>query len=179
MARDVVDAALGRRDAGRRPSRTKELPLVGAAARSEIEQIADSLVQPLRDAAAARGETRAPWPPRVARRLVDRHGRQAVDVMALAHDLDMVAPVGLAVEHLEDEVVWAVRHELALTLDDVLSRRMRLAQELPDRGASIAPRAADILADELGWSAQRREREIAAYLATARREYGVPRSRLE
>ena len=33
------------------------------------------------------------------------------------------------------EVAWAARRELALTLDDVLARRMRLAQELPDRGA--------------------------------------------
>ena len=31
---------------------------------------------------------------------------------------------------------WAVRHELALSLDDVLARRTRLAQELPDRGAA-------------------------------------------
>jgi len=179
MARDVVDAALGRRDARRRPSRTKELPLVGAAPRDELEQIAESLVQPLRDAAAARGESRATWPPRVARRLVDRHGRQAVDVMALASDLDLAAPIGIGLDHLEAEVAWAVRHELALTLDDVLARRMRLAQELPDRGAAIAPRVAEILGDELGWDAGRRRREVAAYLATARREYGVPRSRLE
>ena len=179
MARDVVDATLGRREARRRPSRTKELPLVGAASRDELDQIADSLVQPLRDAAAARGEAGAPWPPRVARRLADRHGRQAVDVMALARDLDMTAPIGLGIDHLEAEVVWAVRHELALTVDDVLSRRMRLAQELPDRGAAIARRVADILGDELSWTARRREQEVAGYLATARREYGVPRSRLE
>ena len=30
----------------------------------------------------------------------------------------------------------------ALTIDDVLSRRMRLAPELPDRGVSVAPRVA-------------------------------------
>ena len=179
MARDVVNAALGRREARRRPSRTGELPLVGAAPRNELDDIAETLVQPLRDAAAARGETRAPWPPRVARRLVDRHGRQAVDVMALARELDLVAPIGLGVDHLEAEVVWAARHELALTLDDVLARRMRLAQELPDRGAGIAVRVADILGDELGWDTRHREREVADYLANARREYGVPRSRLE
>lgn len=179
MARDVVDAALGKREARRRPSRTKELPLVGAAPHRELDQIADSLVQPLRDAAAARGETRAPWPPRVARRLADRHGRQAVDVMSLARDLDLAVPLGLGVEHLEAEVAWAARHELALSLDDVLARRMRLAQELPDRGASIAPRAAEVLGDELGWDGPRRQREVAAYLERARREYGVPRSSLE
>ncbi len=179
MARDVVDAALGKREAKRRRSRTRELPLVGAAPRGELDQIAESLVKPLRDAAAARGESRATWPSRVARRLADRHGRQAVDVMSLARELDLAVPLGLGIEHLEAEVAWAARHELALSLDDVLARRMRLAQELPDRGASIAPRAAEILGDELGWDATRRKREVAAYLERARREFGVPRSSLE
>jgi glycerol-3-phosphate dehydrogenase len=179
MARDVVDASLGKREAKRRPSRTKELALVGAAPRSELDQIADSLVRPLRDAAAARGETRPPWPERVARRLADRHGRQAVDVMALARELDLAGPLGHGIDHLEAEVAWAARHELALSLDDVLARRMRLAMELPDRGAAIAPKVADILGDELGWDGNRRAREVAAYVERARREYGVPRSSLE
>ena len=42
--------------------------------------------------------------------------------------------------YLEAEVTWAVERELAQTLDDVLVRRIRLAPELRDRGASIAPR---------------------------------------
>ena len=53
--------------------------------------------------------------------------------------------------YLEAEVAWAVEHELAQTLDDVLVRRIRLAPELRDRGASIAPRVAAIMAPLLGW----------------------------
>ena len=52
---------------------------------------------------------------------------------------------------LEAEVAWAARHELALSLDDVLARRTRLAQELPDRGAAVAPRVAGGPRAELGW----------------------------
>lgn len=174
MARDVVDASLGKTEARRRKSGTAELPVVGAAPRSELAQIAASLEQPLRDAAAAHGAAGAAWPARVARRLADRYGREAVDVMALARELDLAMPLGDGIDHLQAEVAWAARHELALSIDDVLARRMRLSQELPDRGASIAPRVAAVLGAELGWDADRQAAEVASYLETARREYGLP-----
>jgi glycerol-3-phosphate dehydrogenase len=56
----------------------------------------------------------------------------------------------------------------------VLARRTRLAQELPDRGAAIAPRVAAILGTALGWDADRQAAEVAAYLEGAERQYGVP-----
>jgi glycerol-3-phosphate dehydrogenase len=174
MAQDVVDASLGRTEARRRRSGTAELPLVGAAPRDELAQVASSLERPLRDAAAALGQTGATWPARIARRLADRYGREAPEVVALARDLNLAAPLGEGVDHLQSEVAWAVRHELALSIDDVLARRMRLAQELPDRGASIAPTVASILGDELGWDPAQQSAEVDAYLETARREYGLP-----
>jgi glycerol-3-phosphate dehydrogenase len=174
MARDVVDASLGRTEARRRRSGTAELPLVGAAPPSELAQIGASLERPLRDAAAARGETRAPWPARIGERLAERYGREAIDVMSMARELDLAAPLGYGVDHIQAEVAWAARRELALSLDDVLARRMRLAQELPDRGAAIAPGVAAVLGAELGWDEPRQAAEVQRYLETARREYGLP-----
>ena len=174
MARDVVDASLGKTEARRRRSQTADLPLVGAASRDELDQIAASLERPLRDASAMRGETRATWPARVARRLADRYGREAPDVLSLARELNLAVPLGERIDHLQAEVAWAARHELALSIDDVLARRMRLAQELPDRGASIAPTVASVLGAELGWDKRRQTTEIKRYLDIARREYGVP-----
>ncbi len=174
MARDVVDASLGKTEAKRRKSGTADLPVVGAAPRDELAQIAASLERPLRDAAGMFGEADATWPVRIARRLADRYGREAVDVMTLARELDLARPLGEGVDHLEAEVAWAARNELALSLDDVLARRMRLAQELPDRGASIAARVAEVLGAELGWDELRRAAEVDLYLETARREYGLP-----
>ena len=174
MARDVVDASLGRTEARKRRSQTGDLALVGAAPRDELEQIAASLERPLRDAAAMRGETRATWPARVARRLAARYGREAPDVLTLARELNLAAPLGERIDHLQAEVAWAARHELALSIDDVLARRMRLAQELPDRGAAIAPVVAAVLGPELGWDKRRQNTEVKRYLDTARREYGVP-----
>jgi glycerol-3-phosphate dehydrogenase len=174
MARDVVDASLGRSEARKRRSQTADLPLVGAAPLDELDQIAASLERPLRDAAAMRGETRATWPERVARRLADRYGREAPDVLTLARELNLAVPLGERIDHLQGEAAWAARNEMALSIDDVLARRMRLAQELPDRGASIAPSVAAVLGAELGWDKRRQNTEVRRYLEIARREYAVP-----
>ena len=168
MARDVVDAALGKREARRRPSGTGELPLVGAPARSDLDQLARRL-----DGATTALDGLA------ATRLVDRYGTEAEAVLALGHELGLVAADGRpqtlgAGTHLAAEVPWAARNELAASLDDVLARRMRLAQVLPDRGASIAPRVAALLGTELGWDDARQAAEVDVYLDGARREYGVP-----
>ena len=72
-----------------------------------------------------------------------------------AASLGLLRPLVPGRPFLEAEVAWAARHELALSLDDVLARRTRLAQELPDRGAAIAPRVAEILGAELGWDEAR------------------------
>jgi glycerol-3-phosphate dehydrogenase len=94
--------------------------------------------------------------------------------MILARELDLARPLGEGVDHLQAEVAWAARNELALSIDDVLARRMRLAQELPDRGASIASGVARVLGAELGWDEARQASEVTSYLEGARREYGLP-----
>src|SRR4029079_7737941 len=85
----------------------------------------------------------------VAARLVRRHGRHAAEVAALGAKEGLLAPLGPGIDHIEAEVAWAARHEHAMSRDDVLSRRMRLAQELPDRGGAVAARVAQLLGDEL------------------------------
>jgi glycerol-3-phosphate dehydrogenase len=164
MARDAVDAALRAlgEEPRSRPSTTAGLRLIGAADPPELDRVAASL--------AADHELT----PVVVDRLVRRHGRHAAEVAALGAREGRLKPLGPGVDHLEAEVVWAARHEHALSLDDVLSRRMRLAQELPDRGAGVAVRVANLLGDELGWDSHDRVRHIAEYLEGARREYGVP-----
>ena len=165
MARDVIDAALGPADARSRPSRTADWALIGAADEHARARIVSDLltVPPL----AALGSE-------VVARLVDRHGTEAPGVVALAGDCDLLRPLVGGRTYLEAEVAWAARHELALSLDDVLARRLRVAAELPDRGAAIAPRVAAILGAELGWGAARQALEVQLYVASATREFGIP-----
>jgi glycerol-3-phosphate dehydrogenase len=164
MARDVIDVVLGRDEAKRRPSDTAERRLVGAADIDALARIAGELSTI--PAVRAVG-------PETATRLVARHGTEAPAVVALGAELDLLRPLVDGRFFLEAEVAWATRSELALSVDDVLARRTRLAQELPDRGAAIAPRVAQILGRDLGWGEARQRLEVDAYLASARREFSV------
>jgi glycerol-3-phosphate dehydrogenase len=97
-----------------------------------------------------------------------------VDVVALGERVGLLQALGPDTDHLAVEVAWAAREELALGVADVMVRRTRLAQELPDRGASIAPRVAEILGAELGWTKRRRQDEVAGFLARAHHDFDVP-----
>ncbi|MDX2166232.1 MAG: glycerol-3-phosphate dehydrogenase/oxidase [Deltaproteobacteria bacterium] len=67
------------------------------------------------------------------------------------------------------EIEYAVREEMALTLEDVLERRCRLLLWDTELGASVAEGAARILAARLGWDEARRRDEVAHYLALVER----------
>ncbi len=63
----------------------------------------------------------------------------------------------------EAEVIWAVRRELARTVDDVLSRRLRTL--ILDAQASLeaAPRVAELMAGELGFDEHWQTRQVAQF----------------
>jgi glycerol-3-phosphate dehydrogenase len=67
--------------------------------------------------------------------------------------------------YLGAEIRYAVTHEGALHLVDILARRTRVSIETADRGKSAAVEVADIVADTLGWDAAQRQREIENYCA--------------
>ena len=164
MARDVIDAVLGREGARRRPSDTADHRLIGAADGPERARLAAEVAS-----IAAIADTH----PQAATRLVARHGTEAAAVTALGAELDLLRPLVPGRPFLEAEVAWAVRNELALSVDDVLSRRFRLSPELGKERAAVATRVAAIMADELGWDVERCEQERETYLATAAREYAA------
>src|SRR5262245_53727926 len=57
-------------------------------------------------------------------------------------------------------VVWAVREEMARTLEDALARRLR-ALFLDARAAmAMAPAVAELMGRELSWDPARRQREV-------------------
>ena len=165
MARDVIDAALGREAARARPSRTADWPLIGAADRATRERIAAEVAT---CAPVSEGH------PQIAARLADRHGTEAPAIAALGEELDLLRPLVPGRPFLEAEVAWAVRHELALSVDDVLSRRLRLSPELGEQRPAVASRAAEIMSHELGWTPIECEMERDRYVDSAAREFGVP-----
>ena len=178
MAEQTIDAALGvlGERAADRPSPTTTRRLVGAADRPELDRIAASLSAPAATSAApvSSAASAVSLEPAVAARLVARHGTQAPEVVALGREIGLLGRLVEGEDHLEAEVAWAARHELALSIDDVLARRMRIVHELPDRAAAIASRVAAILGAEPGWDETRQAAEVESFLAGARREFAVP-----
>ncbi|WP_201979728.1 glycerol-3-phosphate dehydrogenase/oxidase [Hymenobacter rubidus] len=71
-------------------------------------------------------------------------------------------------EFLQAEVVWAARHELARTVEDVLARRVRLL--FLDAAAAVraAPVVARLLARELGRDAEWEASQVKAFAELAR-----------
>jgi glycerol-3-phosphate dehydrogenase len=93
--------------------------------------------------------------------------------VALGGELDLLRPLVPGRPYLEAEVAWGVRRELALSIDDVLSRRLRLSPELGDRRVAVAARVAEIMGAELGWGQTRRALEVETYRESAAREFAV------
>jgi glycerol-3-phosphate dehydrogenase len=60
------------------------------------------------------------------------------------------APLHSALPYTEAEVIWAVRQEMARTVEDVLARRTRALLLNARAAMEMAPRVAEILALELG-----------------------------
>lgn len=84
-------------------------------------------------------------------------------------DPAMAAPVGES-RYSGAEVVYAVTHEGALHLDDILTRRTRISIETPDRGVAVAREVADLVGPHLGWTGQDVAREVEHYLARVEAE---------
>jgi len=97
-------------------------------------------------------------------KLGDRYGTLADDVRALiTQDARLAEPLVPGLPYIKAEAVYAARAEMAVTLDDVLSRRTRA--RLFDRPASVA--AADdvarLIADDMGWDDTEVERQVADF----------------
>ncbi len=80
----------------------------------------------------------------------------------------LAAPLDARLPYTGAEVVWAARHEMARTVEDILARRTR-ALFLNARAAdAMAPEVSRLMAAELGWDAARQAAEVAAFSALAR-----------
>ena len=95
----------------------------------------------------------------VAHHLVQTYGDRAPQVLALAaEDEGLAEPIVPGLPWLAAEAVWAVRHEMAVTLGDVLERRTRLS--LSDRHAGLLSDAPALVAREAAWAPEQLASEI-------------------
>jgi glycerol-3-phosphate dehydrogenase len=159
MAADAVDVVA--RDLGRRrPSPTAGIPLglrgSLADAVTRVRQLCETL----------------DVDPAVAEHLVERHGDDAARVLSLAVEAGETGPLVDGLPYLEAEVRWAVTHELALDVADVLERRTQIAWRHRAAGGAAVEVVADRMGDLLGWSAAQRRAHAAGYRAAVAAERG-------
>ena len=83
---------------------------------------------------------------------------------------DGMGALGVRAPDGRAEAVYAVRYEMAMTVDDVLSRRTRALILGRDAAVAAAPEVAELLARELGWTTDERTEQVGAFVAQAQRE---------
>jgi glycerol-3-phosphate dehydrogenase len=159
MAADVVDHAVRRLGLHARPSRTDQLPLLGADGYHQLQRG--------RDAVALRHGLSVG----VLEHLIERYGSVAREVLALVDSSPRLGrPLAGAPDYLAAEIVFAAAAEGALHLEDTLARRTRISFETAHRGVDSARAAASLMGEVLDWDAARMTREIDHYLARVEAE---------
>jgi glycerol-3-phosphate dehydrogenase len=166
MARDVIDAAVADFDRlGREvpASVTDQVPLLGADGLAAVQ------------AATLRLAEDYGVPREAVEHLLGRYGTLAEEVLGLVRtDPGLARPLAEGHPYLRAEVSYAVTHEEALHVEDVLMRRTRLFIEAADGGAGAAADVAAIMGRLLGWSRRRRAAETRRYLELLEAERVVP-----
>jgi glycerol-3-phosphate dehydrogenase len=84
-----------------------------------------------------------------------------------AREPELAERLNPALPYTGAEIVWAARHELALTVEDVLARRTRALFLNARAAVEMAPQAAGLMARELGRDDAWKTRELAAFQETA------------
>jgi glycerol-3-phosphate dehydrogenase len=159
MAADAVDVAVSDLDRPVAPSWTDRLPIVGADGYHELWDDRVSLAHRV-GLDVARVE-----------HLLQRYGTRISDLLSLIEAQPSLGePIPGAGEYLRAEAVYAVSHEGALHLEDVLTRRTRISIEERDRGVAAAPEVAALVAPLLGWDSSQQQREVTNYLARVEAE---------
>jgi glycerol-3-phosphate dehydrogenase len=143
MASDTIDQ-VGRLLGRRIRARTKHLLLLGA----------DGFQAPPATPEAAS----------LHEHLAGRYGTEAEHVLALIReDPTWREPLVPGLPYVRAEAIHAARHEMAGTLDDVLSRRTRSRLLARDASRAAADDVARLLAPELGWDAARTRHEVEGF----------------
>lgn len=152
MAEDAVDFALGKARAKELPSVTTTTPLAGAAGYQAMwnnrQHLAEQMGLDLE----------------VVEHLLNRYGSE-VTILAdlIEEDESLREQIAGAEPYIRAEIVFAARFEGALHLDDVMMHRTRLNYEVKDRGVKASEEIAGILAHELDWDEERKNKEIDLY----------------
>jgi glycerol-3-phosphate dehydrogenase len=152
MAGDAVDAVAHGLDGKVAPSCTDRVPLAGADG-----------FPALWNSRAALAKSSGLHVARIEH-LLRRYGTLIGEVLDLiAADPSLARPIKGAEDYLRVEAVYAVTHEGARHLTDVMTRRTHISIETWDRGVSASDEVAELMAGPMKWRAKQVARELENY----------------
>ena len=154
MAEDAINEAVKVLPRNVPKSTTHELPLIGADGYRALVNNRSKL-------AAEAGVTED----RIDH-LLGRYGSALTELLALiAEHPELGEPLPSAPKYLKAEIYYAVSHEAALHLDDILARRTRISIDTWHRGVDSAEEVAELVAPLLGWDTAAVIDEVQHYRA--------------
>jgi glycerol-3-phosphate dehydrogenase len=161
MAEHGIDLALKRLGKSADNRTTRDIPISGGEmSRVELDQTAKQL-------ASHYNLTMD-----VTRHLAFGYGSNFDALIRLMLDDERLRePLVAGLPHVKAEVVYAARHELALSLTDALMRRTRLAMLAGEASLGCARIAAELMAAELGWNKEEMTRQVNLFAGEFEREY--------
>ncbi len=152
MAQDAIDAVVKRLPITTGRSLTESTPLLGAVGVREFARLVPQLAE------------RFGLSVKKIEHLVSRYGTLLDQVLSPGEeDPLLLVPLAGAGDYLRAEVLYAVTHEGAIHVEDVLRRRLRLGLETRDRGLASLDEVVAIMGDALSWDVERRHHEIDQY----------------
>jgi glycerol-3-phosphate dehydrogenase len=143
----------------------KATEVIGRAPSTKTDSSAVPLITgTVEDQQRARGSVARLDDPEIDERLWTTYGADARSIAERAgSDARAAERVGGVADLTVAEVDFAVEHEMAATLDDLLRRRCSVGQFDIDAAVAAAPAAARLLGDRLGWSEQRANEEARRF----------------
>jgi glycerol-3-phosphate dehydrogenase len=156
MAEDTVDA-VQRQLRGSAASKTQDFRLAGAEGYSADHWRLLVSVYGLDEAAA--------------KHLAEKFGTEAEAVLSLAkEDSRLASPLAREASPIQAEVVYCARTEMAITIEDVLARRIGLQNFGWKLAVHAAPIVGELLARELGWMEDEKNRAVDDYVSKIDRQ---------
>jgi glycerol-3-phosphate dehydrogenase len=159
MGRDVIDLAVNELRKLTSESVTDKLPLVGADGYFALVQQVDRIA--LESGLSVETITH----------LLNRYGSMISEILELVKETPSLSKkLSADLPYIKAEIYYAASHEGARSVDDVISRRTRIAFEAHNYGVELTDSIAEIIAPVLGWSAKERKASVAAYESLVERE---------
>lgn len=152
MGKDVIDLAVNDLRRIVAESVTEKVPAIGADGYFALEQQSAQLAE------------LSGLPVETITHLLNRYGSTISDIFEIIEsDKKLGQQLTPDLPYLKAEIVYAATHEGAQSVDDVISRRTRIAFEANDGGESLASSVATLIAPILGWNAAAKKASVSEF----------------